>query len=262
MPSYTNTTPREFRDINVRYVSVPSGVLGTDPTDWVYIDNESFQLTFGGTATDGDYVTTIDPVAAGVASISVTTTRATTPATNTDLATQHTADIDAAIADESTGLSRYLVSSSSDAAVVTVIGSPNAPPYRVTTSAPGSGTLDVAPDDEFPITYGNVGYGPNAGTHSSLEITVIPVDTDRLPLDPNGATLSITVRRMIDRRTTTEPDRPVGVASATTLTGQVVGVPVHIDAGAGRYGIALSTLGGGTITGLEGFEVWVRGINR
>lgn len=93
-------------------------------------------LTFGGTATDGSYVTTITlPSGADVV---VTTVRATTPATNSDLAEQHAIDLNA------TEALNGVVEAVDVAAVVTLTFTDKGQVYPIGTSAPGPGTLVAA----------------------------------------------------------------------------------------------------------------------
>lgn len=261
-------SPKEFRDRLVRYVLAPSGVLTDDPSDWSYIDGNTFEVTFGGTATNGDYVITIDPVSFGIASIPITTTRAGgSPSTNADLAAQSVIETATLLAAgtyrDPTALATYIISSSSSAAVQRFYVRDDAPPFRVTLSPPAPATLAVVPDDQFPILFGATGHGPVIqGAKTALEVTLIPVDSNRVPLDPNGATVNLTIRRMIDRSPSNlnGGNPPAGVASASTVAA-TFGRPVLVDSASGYYGFGLDTITG-TITGLEGIEVWVRETSR
>lgn len=120
------------------------GALDGAPEHAVNYDRLSFlnplsmqvsTLTVGGTATDGDYVFTAtnhDGVAA-----SVTVTRSTTPATNTDLAT--------AIKNAINASSSFIgIASATSASVVVTVTFKRSMVYTLTTAAPGIGTLVAA----------------------------------------------------------------------------------------------------------------------
>lgn len=98
-------------------------------------------LTFGGTATNGNYSTTIGHSSIPGGSATVTTTRAAgTPATDADLAAQHEADLEA---DPRLG---SLISSADDTgAANTVIAYAGITGLTFSTSAPAPGTLTSSP---------------------------------------------------------------------------------------------------------------------
>lgn len=94
-------------------------------------------LTFGGTATDGDYVSTFFHPSLPAVGVPVTTPRSTTPANNAALAVQHEADIESESA-----LSALIASANDDGVdtcnVLTTLGVRD---LVITTSAPSPGTL-------------------------------------------------------------------------------------------------------------------------
>jgi hypothetical protein len=113
-------------------------VLRARPTGHPYplpLRRQVYRLAVGGTASDGNYVTTITHPDG--TSIVVTTTRATTPATNANLATQHAADVLAATGRKGVILSAAVASSTN----VDVTFKHAGRDYTIETSAPGSGTL-------------------------------------------------------------------------------------------------------------------------
>lgn len=254
---------REYRDFRVRR----KADFGTaDPARWSYIDGNSFIVTIAGTASDGDYVITITPAAAGVATIPITVTRATTPATNTNIATAMAAAANALLTNVSapapTALSEYIESVSSSGAVVQFIVKRGAPRFTVATSeTTATGTLELSPNDTFPISLSTLGYGPQVGPRMALEVTLIPVNSSGVPLDPGTATADLTVRRMVERGSRDAYDRPstpVGVGSATTTSAHPLGAPFRVAGGGGRFTFALGAQGGGAITGQAATEVHVR----
>lgn len=98
-------------------------------------------LTFGGTATDGAYVTTVTHSSIPGGSAAVTTTRVGgTPATNANLAAQHEADLEA-----DPRLASLIASADDTGAVNTVLGFAGVTGMTFSTSAPDPGTLTSAP---------------------------------------------------------------------------------------------------------------------
>ena len=151
-------------------------------------------LTVGGTASDGDYVTTLTPSDGGAA-FSITVTRSTTPATNANLATA----IAAAFAASSDALG--VVTASPASAVVTLTFLRPGITYTITTSAPGSGTLVAATTQATGGGYVRVGkfVARNASydrrltpiTTSTTIATVVGV-AERTGQILNGASLGFT----------------------------------------------------------------------
>jgi hypothetical protein len=107
-------------------------------------------LTVGGTAADGVYSVTITP-ADGGAAVTVPITRATTPATNADIALALSNALNL-----SNGLLGVL-SSSNASAVNTLTFRRAGQTYTVTTSAPGGATLVWAQTQAAGGSYVNVG---------------------------------------------------------------------------------------------------------
>lgn len=98
-------------------------------------------LTFGGTATDGDYATTFTHSSIPAGSATVTTTRAAgTPATNSDLAAQHEADVEA-----DPRLTSLISSADDTGATNAVLGYAGVTGLTFSTSAPAPGTLTSTP---------------------------------------------------------------------------------------------------------------------
>ena len=127
-------------------------------------------LTVGGTASDGDYVATLTPSDGGSA-FSITVTRSTTPATNSDLATA----IAAAFAASSDALG--VVTASPAAAVVTLTFLRPGITYTITTSAPGSGTLVAATTQATGGGYVRVGKFVARNTSYDRRLTPITTGT-------------------------------------------------------------------------------------
>lgn len=265
-----NQTTREFRDFRIRR-KADTGTA--DPARWAYVDGNSFVVTFGGTETNGTYIITIVPSAAGVATIPITVTRtAGSPATNTLLAaaavTNTNTLLAAGTAPTPTALATYIESVSSSGAATQFIAKRDAPPFTVLitggtalVAAGGAGTLALSPNDTFPITFDTLGYGPQVGARTKLEVTLIPVNSSGVPLDPGTAVMDLTVRRMIERDERDHLNRPrvaVAVGSAEIQEDLPLGQPFRIDGGGGRYAFALGAIGGGAITGLDAVEVWAR----
>ena len=122
-------------------------------------------LTVGGTPADGDYVSTFSGIE-GQDPIVIMTTRATTPSTNTDLATQHVVDI------EANAVLRNVLRATSAAAVVTLTWIRAGETCTVTTSAPSGATLTWAETTAAAVANLPVGiavaYGATAGTIRAL----------------------------------------------------------------------------------------------
>lgn len=98
-------------------------------------------VTIGGTASDGNYDTVFDALTPPVR---VRTVRATTPATNANIATQHAADINDLVA---TALNGIVVSASANSAVVTIVYADGIDPQTLTcteTTATGTITASVS----------------------------------------------------------------------------------------------------------------------
>ena len=251
------TNNREFKD---RLVRVKDDTSAADPARWAYVDPESFLVTVGGTASDGNYVVTIVPryPPSGTTSFAITFTRAAAE-TNTAIGAGIDAATDVLLAVASSSapfgsvLSHYIKSVSNSAGVVQFIGQPEAPEYTVTVTAPGTGTLTLSPDDIFPITFSALGFAPISGPRTDVEVLILPVDSSGVPLDPNGATIDVTCLRVIDRGT----GLAAGVGSAVTESALPIGDVARIPFNGGRLGFLLSTITG-TITGLDALEVWVR----
>ena len=113
-------------------------VLRSGPVGHPYVlplRRQVVRIAFGGTASDGDYVTTITH--ADGTSITVTTTRSTTPATNANLATQHALDVMAATGRKGVIKSAAVASSTN----VDITFKHAGRTYTVECTAPGSGTL-------------------------------------------------------------------------------------------------------------------------
>lgn len=93
-------------------------------------------ITIGGTASDGNYDTVFDQLDPPVR---VRTVRATTPASNDNIATQHAADITDLIA---TSLSGIVASASANASVVTIVYEAGIAPQGLTcTETTATGTI-------------------------------------------------------------------------------------------------------------------------
>jgi hypothetical protein len=123
-------------------------------------------LTVGGTASDGDYVTTFTPSDGGAA-VTITVTRATTPSTNTNLATAIAAAINASSA------MLGVASASSASAVVTVTFRRPGITYTITTTAPGTGTLVAATTQATGGGYVRVGKFVARNTSYDRQLTPI-----------------------------------------------------------------------------------------
>lgn len=271
--SSTDNTPRHYRTFRMRR---KADTGAADPSRWEWTDGNSFDVTVGGTASDGNYVVTITPVNASVAvpradpsitAIPITVVRATTPATNTNIATQFVTETNTLLTAGNPGsrseLSTYIESVSSSGAVVSFIAKRGAPPFTVSVSeTTATGTLTLSPDDVFPCTFDTIGWAAQHGPRTGLEIVLLPVNSSGTPLDPGTLTADLTVRRYFDRGRRNGrdiPDTPVGVTSATTASAQAAGVGYRIAAGGGRFGVTLGAVGGAVGSGvLAALEVHVR----
>lgn len=158
--SYNTRTGLEGTRVDSGYV---------DALSYLNPSNEQIStLTVGGTASDGDYVTTFTPSDGGAA-VSITVTRATTPSTNTNLATAIAAAINASSA------MLGVASASSASAVVTVTFRRPGITYAITTSAPGSGTLVAATTQATGGGYVRV--GKFVARNASYDRRLTPVTT-------------------------------------------------------------------------------------
>lgn len=239
-----------------------------DP-DWAdtQVDPNSFLLTVGGTASNGNYTVNIVPVDPTRSTVTNTFNRAGGE-TNAQIADQVEQLLTADLAAGGT-LDDYLESATDDGAgVITVIVHPNAPPFTVTTSAPGAGTLTVSPDDTFPITRVGKFFRGQLGDMSRLEVAFIPIDSSGNPLeDDNGMTFNVEILDTIIRASQpigirgaplTSDTYAVGVTSSTTSTAHAVNDKLTVEMnGSTRFGVRLDTLTN-TPTGYDALEIWVR----
>jgi hypothetical protein len=266
---------REFRTFLVRRKGAP---LAADPTVWATVDGNSLTVTVGGTASDGNYVITFQPVSmesglpvdrTDVTAPSITVVRATTPASNTNIATQFVTNGNTTLLASSPGshanLSTYLESLSSSGAVVTLIIKRGAPRFRIVLSeTTATGTLTAAPDDElWPVTFSSLGLGPQTRARTHLEVVVIPVDAAGVQLPAGTLTTDLTVRRYFDRGKRSQdrdiPTVPVGVSSAEVESALPCGTAFRIPGGGGRFGFSLGAAAGLVGSGtLDTLEVYVR----
>jgi hypothetical protein len=271
--SSTDNTPRQFRTFRMRR-KVSTGTA--DLARWAYTDGDSFDVTVGGTASDGNYVVTITPLVRGAAvptadpsitPIAVTVTRATTPATNANIATQLVTNANATLVatnpHAASSLSTYIESVSSSGAVTSWIVKRGAPPFIVTTSeTTATGTIEATPDDVFPVTFDTLGWASPTGPRTSLGIVLVPVSATGVPLDPGTLTADLTVRRYFDRGRRDGrdiPATPVGVENATTSSAWAAGAAFRIAGGGGRFGVSLGAVAGAVGSGvIAALEVHVR----
>lgn len=263
----TAETTRAFRSFRVRH-KAESDTGNADPARHAYVDPNSFIVTVGGTASDGDYVTTITPTAPGVDAIPITVTRDTTPATNDDIAAEFVTEANtlllAANPRDTAALATYIESVSSSGAVVQFIVKRDAPPFTVVTSeTTATGTLTLSPDDTFPLTLNTLGWAPQPGARTHLALVLVPVDSSGAQLPAGTLTADVTVRRVIER-SARSPDRdipelPVLVASATTQSALAAGAEYRIAGGGGRFGVSLGAVAGAVGSGTLAFlDVWMR----
>lgn len=212
--------------------------------DWVAdgIDPDTLVLTVGGTASDGEY--------------SATFTRGATPGQLNAAATfeRDSGETDADIAEEledalgvlakpvdqngSEGPLHYLVRdiSRSSAAISVVLQPYISQPFDMVTDAPGAGTL-VANRTQWPITAGlPTASGNNVGTPSFVEVALIPLDTNGLPVAPTG-TVTATPIIMIPRPKSEPRDVARAGQSLVVGLGQIFEIPVN---GADRWTVRLS----------------------
>ncbi len=221
-----------------------------DP-DWsaLALHPNTFIVTIGGTASDGNYVTTINPVAPG-ASIVITTVRAAgTPATNALIAAAHAADITTLIA---TTLAPYIVSAVAVGATVQVRVKHNAPPFTVQNSeTTATGTIVTTPDNLWPIA---ASLSPNRnGPMTQVELAFIQVDAAGVQLpDNNAATVSY---QLVEAWTPGSLVKVVGSAPVATHPVQQKAIaPLH---GAEALGVQIDAIAT-TATGYVAMEIWYR----
>ena len=270
------STSKQFRPYRLRRKVDPGAAGGTaDPARFEWTDGNGFDVTIAGTPTNGTYITTITPSDTSIPAIAITTTRsAGSPATNTNLATQHVADVNALLTASNNGdrtaLAAYIESVSSSAGVVSFIDKRNTPcSFTVSTSGTGlgggAGTMTVSPDDTFPITFDTLGWGPQVGARTRLAIVLQVVNSSGVVLDPGTVTADMTVRCYFDRGTRSErdiPSTPVGVESSDTESAHPAGIGFRIPAGAGRFGVSLGAAAGSPGSGtMSHLEAWVREVS-
>lgn len=119
-------------DHEITFTDARTGVAITTLNYVVHEDT----VTIGGTASDGNYDTVFDALDPPVR---VRTVRATTPATNDNIATQHAADITDLIA---TSLNGIVASASANASVVTIVYEAGIDPQTLTcTETTATGTI-------------------------------------------------------------------------------------------------------------------------
>ena len=272
------STSKQFRPYRLRRKVDPGSGSGTaDLARWEWTDGNSFDVTIAGTATNGTYITTITPSDTSIPPIAITTTRAGgSPASNTNIATQHVTDantlLTASANGDRTALAAFIESVSSSAGVVSFIVKREPPcSFTVSTSgtalvaAGGLGTMTLVPDDTFPITLSTLGWGPQVGARTHLAIVMQAVNSSGVVLDPGTVTADLTVRRYFDRGSRSErdiPSTPVGVSSADTEANHPAGVEYRIPAGGGRFGVTLGAAAGAPGSGtMSHLEVWVHEVN-
>ncbi len=130
-------------------------------------------ITIGGTATDGDYVTTIRNRWTGALIATVTTTRAAgTPATNANLATQHAADLEANVA-----LAALTSPIAAVGAVISVDFTALGTGYTFEHTAPAPGTMTSA---DNPAQVVNPGELLDAGEFTRTWLIYHPTDSQWL----------------------------------------------------------------------------------
>lgn len=125
-------------------------------------------LTVGGTATDGVYSVTITPADGGAAT-TISITRATTPATNADIALALSNAINASNA------LLGVVSSSNASAVNTLTFRRSGQTYTVTTAAPSPGTHVWAQTQAPGGSYANVGRWARKSTATGADRLLTPI---------------------------------------------------------------------------------------
>jgi phage tail sheath gpL-like len=113
------------------------------------VDGAKYTATAGGTATDGDYELEFDGFGLG-APVTVTVTRATTPATNSDLGAALRTALATALAGS---LADVLKSTGGAGAAATYTFLAGLPTGTVTPAAPAPGTLTVAATDAGKVSY-------------------------------------------------------------------------------------------------------------
>lgn len=228
---------------------------------WVWQDGNSFEVEVSGAAAVGAYTINIVLVDGG-ATIPITFTRVAENNTAIGAGLDARADVLIAVdpggGQPTTVLRTFIRAVSNAAGVLFFVVQPGCPRFRVTTSAPGGASLVLRPNDEFPINYVGLGLSPLSGPRTKLHITVIPVNSSGVPLDPGAATVDITARRMIDRNVSEGEDRPCGVSNSQTTAMWNLGDAWTIEANGGRWCFALDNFVDDAITGLYALELWVR----
>jgi hypothetical protein len=240
----------------------------TPPTQWAYLDGNSFVLEFvGGAIANGDYtLNLLVLLATGEThtTIPITTTRtAGEPATYALMGPAMATAINTAIATNPENIGQhdhpgtYLRSAASSDAQVFVICKSNPKfRFRLSVSVPGGAALALNPDDLFPIDYVAPSRGLNGELLTDLELVVVPVSSADVALDPGSLTCNITVRRMVDRSVLGVPG--VFAAPAEVEADHPVGQPFRIEAGPGRYTFELGVPGGSVGSGsLDALELQV-----
>ena len=256
---------REFHEVLLR----TKNDTGTaDPAEWTWLEPDSLRLTVGGTTSDGVYSITITPVSppSGVTSFVATFTRGAGE-TDAQIATELYNDLVTLLAVTADGaprgsvLSDYVSAVSDDGAgEITIEWNPDAPcKCSVTLVDPGTATITPSPDDSlWPISRRYLGHVPVQVASTSIEVTIIPIDSGGDTLDPNGATVTMTCYRVIE----TPPANPSAShtfqgVSTQVQTGAVIGRGYPFNGNGGRFTIGVSTITG-TITGLDALKIFIR----
>lgn len=235
-----------------------------------HYDPSALIANLGGTASDGDYEITIEPVDPAVADIDITFNRA---------AGETNAQILDGLLVEAQALSRvpgpahsgdgelqeyldYVKLREDGSSLLFLAVKDSAPPFTVSMSAPGTGTLAPLPVDTWPICRTWSPYPKRQGTSNPTQIELIPVmvDSSGDPL-PNGtATIDIRPVNVIERRLVTDDaqtQRRVLCGGAVETTGHPMGQPLRVPFNGGQFGVEISAVTNphGSIVAVE---VWAR----
>lgn len=230
------------------------------------VDPDSCIVTIAGTASDGTYSIILTPVPSTAAdAITVPVVRATTPASNTDIAAAFVVALNLAAAPGGS-LYKIIRSASNVAGAITINWYTESRLHWILTTAEttATGTITLTgPDDMFPITrYISPYRAFTAGPAGVVEITLIPVSSADAPLpDDTDMTMDFRAMRVIDRKTfgrsDNDADQAVAVAHSTLVTAAVMGRPYRVPFNGGRLGVWLSAATN-PVTSLDAVEVWLR----
>jgi len=225
--------------------------------DWAadQVDPNTFVVTVGGVADDGDLTVQITPfdTDAYTTPSAIVFTRdggETLAQSASGLHDAAEAALDSTDAAYDEDLVPYLESVSYTAAgtAVDFLPKPDAPPFAVTiTGTGGTMTLSIAPDDEWPIcAVGKNLRGEFTVAPTELAVSFTPLNSSGVPIpDDNACTLTVEHVRVVERRSRlalpNEALRPVGVVASSSVAMNLHD-ELRVPFDGGRWTVQMSAL--------------------